>query len=290
MVFLRVLIAAALHLGIDALSLTQQDKVGDHQVVPLAAGLCDMNSKDFDNCQAIRGPQERKRKKKNKNKSREPAFPIYISSTNTTNGTLRRISLSKQCLDQNLHCMVLPFTDQYDKWKGSTMMAATMAKLFKDSPHEAAILAEDDIQFIPNFREELRKTLDDVPNPDDLDLMHLCPGGLWGRHGPVDNKFNMRAQDTIPNEKPSVNGRVFLEFPNFQHRMGVFPGAPLTVYMRKKGAEQVYPYFDKMADDWLGRTAGNDVLFRKLATDWHPRTHWVAREPQLCKEQDYYRP
>eukprot|EP00747_Dinoflagellata_sp_TGD_P166581 gnl/TRDRNA2_/TRDRNA2_189584_c0_seq1.p1 gnl/TRDRNA2_/TRDRNA2_189584_c0~~gnl/TRDRNA2_/TRDRNA2_189584_c0_seq1.p1 ORF type:complete len:328 (+),score=40.31 gnl/TRDRNA2_/TRDRNA2_189584_c0_seq1:89-1072(+) len=281
----------------------QNNKAIDHQVLSLPAGVFELSllqhtwgmyadmTEDRINISGI---------------TKRSAFPVYIESTNTSTGKTRRDALKQQCFDQGLHCMILPFPPGRDKEADLNGMTISMVKMFMDSPHEAAILTQDDVKFIPNLIEEMRQTLEDVPNQDDnMDLMHLCPGALWGRERPTpDNHFSMRPDWQVVNDKPSANGRTFLEWPKLTQGaccsldIGVVPGAPVAVLMTKQGAAQTLRKFKEVngmtGDEQLSRIsrlammAFDDVHFRDLGLE-HKGRHWMAREPQLCKEIGGYR-
>jgi hypothetical protein len=224
-------------------------------------------------------------------------FVMYIASTDTPIGFQRTRRIESQCRSMGVMCYRPTPPGQRDKLHGLLQEHTESLEHFRMmQDNQLALLTDDDTLFIPNLKNELKKTIDELPT--DWNVFHLCPGYLHGRIDPF-NHFDLKpVGDILGQPRISSGGRAFLDWPqgvahpghdpNFPSNPevgnavdGILAGSPNSMLVTRDGAYDLLVAFgtylfeeDTLPDDYIERDVGVS----------HPSTHFVARQPQLCKE------
>jgi len=142
------------------------------------------------------------------------------------------------------------------------------------------LVFEDDAEFHPNIQAELKATLT-AAGGDGVHILHLCPGGLWGRkwrYGRNEEpSFQLAPDDDFVTQVPAAHeaGRVLDGAPPD----GLWLGSP-TVFLIKP------PLATGLAEHLEGTIEAVDVELFKLAQQ-NVGTHVVALQPPLCYENEH---
>lgn len=215
----------------------------------------------------------------------------YISSTDNGIGYERSRRLEKQCLELGIKCTRLIPVMRGGKLVSlaKTMMQAL--KQFRQSDKsEIALYIEDDTEFIVPFYPNLRRAVMELPKR--WEVFHLCPGYLHNR-GLFSTSFNLSLQGKLLNNpKASPDGRVFLEWPhgsvagqigpNGDLELGIIPGGPVSMLMTKYGAHQIEERLkQELQQEVQQEMKPTDVILMEVGIR---SMHFIARQPQLCRE------
>jgi len=218
-------------------------------------------------------------------------LPVYVMTTPTPLGQSRMVTFMEQCRAQGLFCVQLPIFNGRKDYSINVKSIAAFTALLQ-SRHEFAVLCQDDAVFIGNFSANLAATVREL-SPD-WQMLHLCPGFLWGRMGGFCD-FNYHPEYTLKRHANfSVGGRAFInewpgQMPNrprndpghYPFVYSDLPGGPVSVLMTREGARNAKDTFMP----WTKRKASapDDKLYRHLAIVMAGK-HVAARQPQLCHE------
>lgn len=151
---------------------------------------------------------------------------------------------------------------------------------FKRLDYEYGLICEDDFEPHPNFMEELKKTVDLLP--DDWRCLHLCPGYCWGR-------WFRRAKGNVGRFDPEgdmdgitvhESGRFFMNCDvEVLNRKRLWLGGPIAVLINKK-------HIDSFIQDFKNTYAihqdVSDVILTRMISD----KDFICREPQLGYENE----
>mmetsp|Transcript_26147 Transcript_26147/g.61234 ORF Transcript_26147/g.61234 Transcript_26147/m.61234 type:complete len:323 (-) Transcript_26147:37-1005(-) len=212
-------------------------------------------------------------------------WTVYFSSSGNEVGEKRSERLQERCQKEGLKCIQLS-ADNGSKNQALASEFLMGLSLSEKSDDDAAIFAEDDTIFINNFGEELRRSLEELP--EGWQVFWLCPGFLHSRKvvRPLGQAFQLLPQGDLSEARKSQGGRVYLDWPMGTYgeaRKGVLAGSPATGVIKKNAR----PLFKKAIEEALAKgedTLPDDVFFRDLGMQ-HQSEHFVAAEPQLCIEE-----
>lgn len=149
---------------------------------------------------------------------------------------------------------------------------------FEKMDYEYGLICEDDFEPHPDFANELRKTLDVLP--DDWRCLHLCPGYLWGRFFRNKPVGTLNPEGPISDIPVHETGRVFMNCdPDVFARKLIWLGGPVAMIINKKRITEFIWEFKAM---FLKHCANNDVIFTRMLKP----CDFICREPLLGHENE----
>lgn len=150
---------------------------------------------------------------------------------------------------------------------------------------DGVLVVDDDTEFHPNMPFVLEASMRDLDAWEpDWQWLHLCAGGLWGRHQSHPKDFLLR-----PKGRPGLitEGKVDLKqlpflFGSWPKIDGnpVLPGGPDALYVKTH-------VIAKLVDTVLFYIVSHiDIMLMSLAQNSNEWKVFVAREPQMCVENE----
>ena len=166
---------------------------------------------------------------------------------------------------------------------------------------ELCVIFEDDTILHPNFMQEAQRTLRQLPA--DWNLMHMCPQFLWqaGKHDPQ-KRFHLspgwqgQYVEVGPTPPPHER-RVFRQHPPpfyapmrhkdghwgpMYHEWGLALGGPTAILVKRSHAASLGRMLAHAAATESDQIAISIDTY--LKNKLYLPTHYIAREPQLCRE------
>lgn len=101
--------------------------------------------------------------------------------------------------------------------------------IFMKTNYDYAIVCDDDFEPIDNFMEELKATINVLP--EHWRCLHLCPGYLWGRKF---RKGKTKPEFSLNDIPVDASGRVYLTNPQVYKKRKMWLGGPLAFVVNKK--------------------------------------------------------
>ena len=150
---------------------------------------------------------------------------------------------------------------------------------FIRSKYEYGIICDDDFYPIDNFFDEIKKTVDLLPN--NWRTLYLCPGYLWGRKfrdnskiGKLNPEYKM---DGIPYHS---SGRFYNNCSNEIYQKKKFwLGGPVSFLVNKKNAISLLKDYVKQ---YYNDPKPNDVTLTQILN----KNDFICREPILGYENE----
>lgn len=152
--------------------------------------------------------------------------------------------------------------------------------LSRQNIHGPVGFVEDDTFFSPRFCWAARRLFSTIGK--DWEVVHMCPGFVWGRDDSrhkTDSLFSYRPQAVVRKAKNPPDRRFFRGAPHPK----AWVGGP-TAFVARTPAVWSH-LIDTMNKS---STTPTDVILTGVALQ-RSATHYIARDPPLCKERDFGR-
>ena len=150
---------------------------------------------------------------------------------------------------------------------------------FKETQYEYAIITEDDFEPVPNFLNELNKTVNLLPS--NWRCLHLCPGYLWGRKFRDKNKIGkLNAENSIDDLKYHKSKRYFIPDNNTWNKKNIWLGGPTCVLVNKSTINNLLNEYTEYNNQHMNDAC--DVIFTSILNE----NDYVAMFPQLGYENE----
>jgi hypothetical protein len=150
---------------------------------------------------------------------------------------------------------------------------------FKNSSYQFGLICDDDFYPIDNFMEELNKTIDVLP--PDWEMLHLCPGFLWGRKFRDMAKvgsLNPESKD-IKQLQYHTSGRYYKNCtPSTYCSLKLWLGGPIALVVNRHSIDGIIERYQ----NYRNLLRNNDVILTKMLNE---RT-FICRQPQLGYEEE----
>ena len=147
---------------------------------------------------------------------------------------------------------------------------------------EYGLIVDDDFFPKSNFLDELKQTVDLLPNG--WRSLHLAVGGLYGRHAHEhDGHLNPEPRINVSHFQSHESGRFFTNVSaEIYFKEGLWLGGPMAVLVNKHTiAKLIKQYTTKQNDPHLRRHEANDVLLVMCLTE----NDFICRDPMLGWEE-----
>ena len=150
---------------------------------------------------------------------------------------------------------------------------------FKETQYEYAIITEDDFEPIPNFLNELNKTVNLLPT--NWRCLHLCPGYLWGRKFRDKSKIGkLNAEMSIDDLEYHKSKRYFIPDNNIWNKKHIWLGGPTCVLVNKSTINNLLNEYTEYNNQHMNDAC--DVIFTRILNE----NDYVAMSPQLGYENE----
>ena len=150
---------------------------------------------------------------------------------------------------------------------------------FKETQYEYAIITEDDFEPIPNFLNELNKTVNLLPT--NWRCLHLCPGYLWGRKFRDKSKIGkLNAEMSIDDLEYHKSKRYFIPDNNIWNKKHIWLGSPTCVLVNKSTINNLLNEYTEYNNQHMNDAC--DVIFTRILNE----NDYVAMSPQLGYENE----
>lgn len=202
---------------------------------------------------------------------------VYFSSLNNEISKKRRHNLISQLNKYNIKYEIDPGVTNLPKLEIMYQHILNKLNRFKKSKYQFAIICDDDFFPCDNFWNKLLTSSKSFSK--NFRTFHLCPGCLWGRkfrdskkYGKLNNEVN------LSNLKHNKFTFYDINKNNWNNKK-MWLGGPIAFLINKK-------YIDSFIKDYQNYWEKNKVPNDCILTNILSKKDFVAREPQLCYENE----